>query len=144
MRELEELYSQALAVDSNGPAPRIDAARWEHPGSQRRGSLEHRLRDPDNLYILGIREGSVILVENMSNPIDFAIRDQSGDKTYFRVRRATRFERVFDTYAQRKGVSVGSLRFHLDGERINPTQSPRELDMEDQDEIDCILEQQGD
>ena len=52
-------------------------------------------------------------------------------------------QKVFETYAQRKGVQVGSLRFMLDGERIDPTQTPKMLELDDQDQIDCLLEQVG-
>lgn len=34
-------------------------------------------------------------------------------------------EQIFDAYAQRRGVSVHSLRFMLDGERINPENTPK-------------------
>jgi small ubiquitin-related modifier len=52
-------------------------------------------------------------------------------------------EKVFNAYAQRKGVNPGALRFLLDGQRINGDQTPKLLDLEDQDQIDCLLEQQG-
>jgi len=52
-------------------------------------------------------------------------------------------QKVFDTYAQRKGVQASSLRFLLDGERIEPTQTPKMLELDDQDQIDCMLEQTG-
>jgi small ubiquitin-related modifier len=52
-------------------------------------------------------------------------------------------QKVFDTYAQRKGVQSGSLRFLLDGDRIDPTNTPKMLELEDQDQIDCVLEQTG-
>ena len=83
-------------------------------------------------------------MENDAIPITIRVRDQTGEETFFRVKKRTQFERIFSTYAQRKGVNIASLRFLIDGERINPTQSPRELDMRDQDQIDCMLEQQGD
>ena len=51
--------------------------------------------------------------------------------------------KVFETYAQRKGVQSGSLRFLLDGERIEPDQTPKMLELDDQDQIDCMLEQSG-
>ena len=44
--------------------------------------------------------------------------------------------KVFETYAQRKGVQSASLRFLLDGERIEPDQTPKMLELEDQDQID--------
>jgi small ubiquitin-related modifier len=52
-------------------------------------------------------------------------------------------QKVFDTYATRKGVQANSLRFMLDGERIDPLQTPKMLELEDQDQIDCMLEQVG-
>lgn len=51
--------------------------------------------------------------------------------------------KVFNTYAQRKGVQISSLRFLLDGERIEETQTPESLELDDQDQIDCMLEQSG-
>lgn len=51
--------------------------------------------------------------------------------------------KVFDTYAQRKGVQASSLRFLLDGDRIQPDSTPKQLELDDQDQIDCMLEQSG-
>ena len=51
--------------------------------------------------------------------------------------------KVFDTYAQRKGIQTNSLRFLLDGDRVMPEQTPKMLEMEDQDQIDVMLEQTG-
>ena len=51
--------------------------------------------------------------------------------------------KVFDTYAQRKGVQATSLRFMLDGERIDENSTPKMLELDDQDQIDCMLEQTG-
>ena len=48
------------------------------------------------------------------------------------------------TNVGRKGVEVHALRFLIDGERISPMQTPKELELEDQDQIDCMLEQMGD
>ena len=69
------------------------------------------------------------------------VRDQTGEETYFKVQTSTRMEKVFNTYAQRKGVSLYSLRFFLDGEKIPPDSTPETLDLEDQDQIDCMLNQ---
>jgi small ubiquitin-related modifier len=51
--------------------------------------------------------------------------------------------KVFETYAQRKGVQSSSLRFLLDGERIDENDTPKMLELDDQDQIDCVLEQTG-
>lgn len=50
---------------------------------------------------------------------------------------------MFEAYASRKGVDVNALRFLLDGERISETDSPKMLELEDEDQIDCVLQQLG-
>ena len=52
--------------------------------------------------------------------------------------------KVFKYCAEERGFAFHSLRFLIDGERINPNQSPRDLELEDNDVIDCMLEQCGD
>ena len=47
------------------------------------------------------------------------------------------------TYASRKGVESTTLRFLVDGERVQPDDTPGSLDLDDQDQIDCMLEQSG-
>mmetsp|Transcript_54425 Transcript_54425/g.108037 ORF Transcript_54425/g.108037 Transcript_54425/m.108037 type:complete len:84 (-) Transcript_54425:509-760(-) len=61
------------------------------------------------------------------NTITIRVRDQTGEETFFKVKKSTRMEKVFTTYAQRKGVAVNALRFLIDGERINPSQSPQDV-----------------
>ncbi len=50
---------------------------------------------------------------------------------------------VFTAYAQWISVDVKSLRFLLDGERINDTDTPDMLELEDGVQIDCVLQQVG-
>ena len=66
---------------------------------------------------------------------------QTGEETFFKIKKSTRMQKVFDTYAQRKGIQASSLRFLLDGEKIGPDQTPKMLELDDQDQIDCMLEQ---
>lgn len=68
---------------------------------------------------------------------------QSGEETFFKIKKTTKMGKVFQTYAQRKGMQVSSLRFLLDGDRIKEDQTPKMLEMEDQDQIDCVLDQVG-
>ncbi len=75
--------------------------------------------------------------------ITIRVRDQTGEATYFRLNTSTMMERVFNTYATRKGVSVQALRFLLDGSVVNTDDTPASLELEDGDQIDTMLEQQG-
>mmetsp|Transcript_22188 Transcript_22188/g.61791 ORF Transcript_22188/g.61791 Transcript_22188/m.61791 type:complete len:92 (+) Transcript_22188:221-496(+) len=76
-------------------------------------------------------------------PITIRVRDQTGEETFFKIKKTTKMQKVFDTYAQRKGVEASSLRFLLDGERIEADATPKTLELDDQDQIDCMLEQTG-
>lgn len=78
-----------------------------------------------------------------SEPITIRVRDQTGEETFFKIKKSTKMSKVFDTYAQRKGVQATSLRFMLDGERIDENSTPKMLELDDQDQIDCMLEQTG-
>jgi small ubiquitin-related modifier len=52
-------------------------------------------------------------------------------------------EKVFKAYADRKGVNESSMRFVLDGDVVKGDQTPKMLELEDGDQIDCMLEQVG-
>ena len=46
-------------------------------------------------------------------------------------------------YAGKKGIDVNSMRFMLDGEAVDLEATPASLDLEDNDQIDCFLQQVG-
>ena len=59
------------------------------------------------------------------------------------VLRALPLEKLMKAFCNRNGVASNSVRFLFDGNRVNPTQTPQDLDMEDGDVIDVMVEQQG-
>ena len=66
---------------------------------------------------------------------------KSGEETFFKIKKSIKMDRVFATYAKRKGFATSSLRFLYDGNRIDSAATPKLLEMEDNDLIDCMLEQ---
>lgn len=76
-------------------------------------------------------------------PITIRVKDQTGEETMFKIKKSTKMRKVFEAYASRKGVDVNALRFLLDGERIQENDSPKMLELEDEDQIDCVLQQLG-
>ncbi len=52
--------------------------------------------------------------------ITVKVKDQTGDEMQFRVKKTTKMQKIFDAYAQRRGITSASLRFLLDGERLTP------------------------
>lgn len=51
--------------------------------------------------------------------------------------------KIFEAYAQRRGIESKSLRFMLDGERVTADMTPKMLELEDNDQIDVMLETVG-
>lgn len=78
-----------------------------------------------------------------NNSITIRIKDQSGEETFFRVKRWVRMGTLFRQYSERKGVCPTSLRFLLDGDGLADYVSLFTLGLQDQDQIDAVLEQIG-
>ena len=83
------------------------------------------------------------MADDASATITIRVKDQAGDETFFKVKKTTKMSKIFSAYANRKGVNESALRFLLDGERINADETPKILELEDQDQIDCLLQQVG-
>ena len=71
------------------------------------------------------------------------VKDQSGEETFFKVKSSTKMGKVFGAFAKRKGVESKAMRFIYDGRRVGDDDTPASLEMEDQDQVDCFLEQTG-
>jgi len=80
---------------------------------------------------------------NEKDTITIRVREMSGEETLFKVKRTTQMKKVFNAFAARKGVDSHLLRFMLDGSRIGENDTPKTLDLEEDDQIDCMYEQQG-
>uniref|UniRef100_A0A8C6MWA7 Ubiquitin-like domain-containing protein n=1 Tax=Mus spicilegus TaxID=10103 RepID=A0A8C6MWA7_MUSSI len=46
-------------------------------------------------------------------------------------------------YCERQGLSMRQIRFRFDGQPINKTDTPAQLDIEDEDTIDGFQQQTG-
>jgi small ubiquitin-related modifier len=75
--------------------------------------------------------------------LNIRVRDQTGEETSFRVAKTTQLDKVFNAYAQRKGMNAIDLRFLFYGQRILSDQTPQDIGMEDGDQIDCMLGMRG-
>jgi hypothetical protein len=75
--------------------------------------------------------------------LTIVVKNQDGDEMFFKVKRETKMGKIFDAYAQRKGIASNSLKFMLDGERIQADNTPKMLELEDQDQIDVQIDQVG-
>ena len=71
------------------------------------------------------------------------MKAQDGTEVYFKVKKTTKLKKLMDAYCARVGKEAGSIRFLFDGDRIQEDATPDQLGMEDEDEIDAMVEQQG-
>ena len=56
-----------------------------------------------------------------------------------KMKRKSKFGKLFHAYADEKGLDVLELPFYADGERIGYDDTPETLDLSDYDSIDLIL-----
>lgn len=77
------------------------------------------------------------------NQINLKVVTQDGNEIFFKCKMTTPLDKLMKAFCNRNGVAANSVRFLFDGNRINGTQTPSELDMEDGDVIDVMVEQQG-
>ncbi len=80
---------------------------------------------------------------NEDNALTLRVRDQTGEEMFFRVKQTTHMKKIFEAFANRRGVDILSLRFMLEGKRITAEDTPKLLELEEDDQIDVVLEQVG-
>lgn len=78
-------------------------------------------------------------------PITICLMDTSNnnEETYFKVKLNTKLNKIFNAFAERKGVSLTGMRFLFNGERLKEGDTPEMVGMKDKDQIDVILHQTG-
>uniref|UniRef100_A0A915ENB8 Small ubiquitin-related modifier n=1 Tax=Ditylenchus dipsaci TaxID=166011 RepID=A0A915ENB8_9BILA len=75
--------------------------------------------------------------------IKLKVVGQDSNEVHFRVKFGTSMGKLKKSYAERTGVSVNALRFLFDGRRINDEDTPKSLEMEEDDVIEVYQEQVG-
>ena len=58
------------------------------------------------------------------------------DDVYFKVKPTMRLQKIFDAYANRKGVAGDSLRFLFKGSRVDGEPTCADIGLEDGDQLD--------
>ena len=81
--------------------------------------------------------------ENSGDYIKLKVVSQDGCEIHFRVKYGTEMKKIKKSYSDRVGVPIQSLRFLFDGKRIDDTDTPKQLEMENEDTIEVFQEQQG-
>merc|ERR1712113_22307 len=75
--------------------------------------------------------------------IKLKVVGQDSNEIHFRVKQTTQMGKLKKSYAERVGVPITSLRFLFYGRRINDDETPKALEMEQDDVIEVYQEQTG-
>jgi small ubiquitin-related modifier len=75
--------------------------------------------------------------------IKLKVVGQDSNEIHFRVKQTTQMGKVKKSYSERVRVPITSLRFLFDGRRINDDETPKALEMEQDDVIEVYQEQTG-
>merc|ERR1711962_895867 len=89
-----------------------------------------------------ITKDSTIMSEE-TEYIKLKVVGQDSNEIHFRVKQTTQMGKLKKSYSERVGVPVSSLRFLFDGRRINDDETPKALEMEQDDAIEVYQEQTG-
>ena len=83
-------------------------------------------------------------VDHLSITVKSPVRSINKDnEVMFRIKRTTPLGKLMNSYCERQGKSLKSVRFLFDGKRLEPHNTPDEMEMDDGDIIEATVEQQG-
>ena len=72
--------------------------------------------------------------------VQFKVVGQDSNEIHFRVKMTTAMGKLKKSYSERVGAPIASLRFLFDGKRINDDETPKSLEMEQDDVIEVYQE----
>ncbi|XP_036607563.1 small ubiquitin-related modifier 2-like, partial [Trichosurus vulpecula] len=75
--------------------------------------------------------------------INLEVAGQDGSVVQFKIKRHTPLSKLMKAYCERQGLSMRQIRFQFDGQPIKETDTPAQLEMEDEDTIDVFQQQTG-
>ena len=75
--------------------------------------------------------------------IKLKVVDQNAYEVMFRVKKSIQMAKLKNSFAERARLEPGRLRFVYDGKRIQDTDTPESLEMDNDDLIDVFSEQDG-
>ncbi|XP_007452571.1 PREDICTED: NFATC2-interacting protein-like [Lipotes vexillifer] len=82
-------------------------------------------------------------VKTENGHINLKVAGQDGSVVQFKIKRHTPLSKLMKAYCERQGLSMRQIRFRFDGQPINETDTPAQLEMEDEDTIDVFQQQTG-
>ena len=101
-------------------------------------SIDYRIKSNQNTEMADTAE-----TKTDENHINLKVVGADNSEVHFKIKKTTQLKKLKQAYADRQGVSLNSLRFLFDGQRISDDMSPTKLEMEEGDVIEVYQEQTG-
>ncbi|KAI1003645.1 hypothetical protein K3495_g4562 [Podosphaera aphanis] len=79
---------------------------------------------------------------NLSEHLNIKVTDNNNE-VFFKIKRTTPLKKLMDAFCDRQGKTLNSVRFLLEGSRVQPTDNPERLNMVDGDTLEVHQEQIG-
>ena len=80
--------------------------------------------------------------ENPDN-INLKVMGQDGKFLKFKIAKHTALKKLMLTYCERAGLDIQTIRFSFDGARINESDTPKSLDLQEGDTLEVFMQQTG-
>uniref|UniRef100_A0A8C6MY25 Ubiquitin-like domain-containing protein n=3 Tax=Mus TaxID=862507 RepID=A0A8C6MY25_MUSSI len=99
-----------------------------------------------SVLLTGLEMTTVLAQEGVkteNDHINLKVAGQDGSVVQFKIKRHTPLSKLMKAYCERQGLSMRQIRFRFDGQPINETDTPAQLEMEDEDTIDVFQQQTG-
>ncbi|CAG8958839.1 hypothetical protein HYFRA_00011790 [Hymenoscyphus fraxineus] len=75
--------------------------------------------------------------------VTLKVKDQQGQEIQFKAKAHMKLEKLMNAFEKNHNVDLGTYRFFFDGSRIQNTDTPQSLGMEDEDVIEAFIQQVG-
>ncbi|KAB0389984.1 hypothetical protein E2I00_016828 [Balaenoptera physalus] len=75
--------------------------------------------------------------------INLKVAGQDGSVVQFNIKSHTPLSKLLKAYCEQQGMSMRQIRFQFDGQPINETDTPAQLEMEAEDTIGVFQQQTG-
>jgi len=86
------------------------------------------------------------MTEDGGNPspehLNIKVTDNNNE-VFFKIKKTTQLKKLMDAFCDRQGKMPNTVRFLFDGTRVNATDTPDQLDMQDGDTLEVHQEQIG-
>ncbi|KAK4128254.1 ubiquitin-like protein [Parathielavia appendiculata] len=77
-----------------------------------------------------------------SEHLNIKVTDNNNE-VFFKIKRSTKLEKLMTAFCERQGKTLASVRFLFEGQRVQPTDTPDTLEMQDGDTLEVHQEQVG-